>query len=161
MAVGTGPISVAIVTVSDTRTHETDANAAYLLDQLEKSGNHMARYRIIPDEPAQVLEVLKELSRDRGTQVILFNGGTGFSTRDCTCDVLSKELEKTLPGFGELFRSLSHEQIGSAAMMSRAVCGLYRKRIVFSVPGSPKAVQLAWEKLILPELQHLVWEVSR
>ena len=92
---------------------------------------------------------------------MLWNGGTGISPRDTTYDVLARKLEKTLPGFGELFRMLSYEQVGAAAMMSRAVGGVFRGKVVLSTPGSPKAVRLAWEKLIGPELEHLAWEVAR
>ena len=94
-------------------------------------------------------------------QVILFNGGTGIAPRDTTFDILSRKLEKTLPGFGELFRVFSYDQVGAAAMLSRATAGVYRGKVVISTPGSTAAVQLAWEKLIGPELQHLAWEVGR
>ena len=94
-------------------------------------------------------------------RVILFNGGTGIASRDRTFDVLDRKLEKTLPGFGELFRMFSYEQVGAAAMLSRATAGVYRGKVGISTPGSPAAVQLAWEKLIGPELQHLAWEVIR
>ena len=94
-------------------------------------------------------------------QIILFNGGTGISKRDRTFDVLNRKLHKTLPGFGEIFRMLSYEQVGSAAMFSRATAGVYKGRVVISTPGSPAAVQLAWEKLVFPEISHLAWEVAR
>ena len=94
-------------------------------------------------------------------RIVVVNGGTGVSRRDTTYDTLAAMLEKTLPGFGELFRMLSYEQVGSAAMLSRATAGTYRGSVVVSVPGSPKAVALAWEKLIEPELAHLAWEVGR
>jgi molybdenum cofactor biosynthesis protein B len=93
--------------------------------------------------------------------VLLFSGGTGISARDTTYDVLSRALEKTLPGFGEIFRMLSYEEIGAAAMLSRATAGVYRGRVVVSLPGSPAAVRLAWERLLAPELAHLAWEVAR
>lgn len=155
-----GPVSVAIVTVSDTRTPETDVNAIYLREQLAAAGQRVVDYRLIKDEPEQVAGVLDELA-DGEARVILFNGGTGIAPRDTTFDALSRRLEKTLPGFGELFRMLSYEQVGAAAMLSRATAGVYRGRVVISTPGSPAAVQLAWEKLIAPELQHLAWEVVR
>jgi molybdenum cofactor biosynthesis protein B len=116
--------------------------------------------RIVRDEPAEVEAALEELAASPA-QVILFNGGTGISQRDRTYDVLSRKLEKTLTGFGEIFRMLSYEQVGSAAILSRATAGVYKGKIVVSTPGSPKAVQLAWEKLIGPELEHLAWEVVR
>jgi molybdenum cofactor biosynthesis protein B len=117
-------------------------------------------YRIVQDEPAQIEAILDELCAGEA-RLILVNGGTGISARDTTFDVLSSKLEKTLPGFGELFRMLSYEQVGAAAILSRATAGLYRGKLIISIPGSPAAVQLAWEKLILPEIQHLAWEVIR
>ncbi len=153
-------VAVAVVTVSDSRTPETDNNAHYVRQQLSAGGHQLAAYRIIRDEPAEVLAVLDELAAGEA-QIILFNGGTGISRRDTTYDVLAGRLEKQLPGFGELFRMLSYDQVGAAAMFSRATAGVYRGKVILSVPGSPKAVQLAWEKLIAPELQHLAWEVGR
>ncbi len=155
-----GPIPVAIVTVSDSRTLDTDENGAYLRVQIAAAGHVVSGYRLIKDEVAQVEAALDELTAS-GARVVLFNGGTGISTRDRTFDALNRKLEKTLPGFGELFRMLSYEQVGAAAMLSRATAGIYRNCLVFSTPGSPAAVQLAWEKLIVPELQHLVWELER
>ena len=155
-----GPVKVAIVTVSDTRTPKTDKNAVYLREQLASSGNSVTGYRIIKDEPAQVEAVLDEMA-ETDARVILFNGGTGIAPRDTTFDVLSRKLEKTLPGFGELFRVFSYDQVGAAAMLSRATAGVYRGKVIISTPGSSAAVQLAWEKLVGPELQHLAWEVGR
>ena len=155
-----GPVPVAIVTVSDTRTPETDANAAFLRGRIEAAGHVVAGYRVIRDEPEQVREALEEMAAGEA-RVVVFNGGTGISPRDTTYDVLSRMLEKTLPGFGELFRMLSWEQVGAAAMLSRATAGTFRGRVVFSTPGSPAAVQLAWDRLIEPELAHLAWEVAR
>jgi molybdenum cofactor biosynthesis protein B len=155
-----GPVPIAIVTVSDSRTPDTDVNAAYLREQIAAAGHQVAAYRLIKDEPDQVASVLDELAASQA-RVILFNGGTGISPRDRTFDVLSRKLEKTLPGFGELFRMLSYEQVGAAAMLSRATAGVYRQKVIVSTPGSPDAVQLAWEKLIAPELAHLAWEVVR
>lgn len=155
-----GPVSLAIVTVSDTRTPETDVNAAYLRERIDAAGHRVVAYRLIKDEPDQVESVLDELAGSEA-QVILFNGGTGISRRDRTFDALSRKLEKTMPGFGELFRMLSYEQVGAAAMLSRATAGVYRNKVIVSTPGSPAAVQLAWEKLVAPELEHLAWEVGR
>ncbi len=160
LAAERGPVPVAIVTVSDTRTPETDGNATYLRQQLAAGGHQVAAYRLIKDEPTQVAAVLDELIAGEA-RVILFNGGTGIAPRDTTFDVLSRKLEKVLPGFGELFRMFSYEQVGAAAMLSRATAGVYRGKVIISTPGSPAAVQLAWEKLIGPELQHLAWEVAR
>ena len=156
-----GPVTLAVVTVSDTRTAKTDANASYLREVIEGSGNVLHSVRIVPDEPDLVREALHALAGEEGIQVILFNGGTGVSRRDRTYDVLSRELEKELTGFGELFRMLSYEQVGAAAMLSRATAGVFRGKVVVSTPGSPAAVRLAWEKLVGPELSHLAWEVGR
>lgn len=155
-----GPVTLAIVTVSDTRTPDTDVNARYLREQIAAAGHRVADYRLIKDEPEQVAGVLDELVAGEA-RLILFNGGTGIAPRDTTYDALSGKLEKVLPGFGELFRMLSYEQVGAAAILSRATAGVYRGRVVISTPGSPAAVQLAWEKLIAPELAHLAWEVVR
>ena len=155
-----GPVKVAIVTVSDTRTPETDKNAVYLREQLANDGNSVTAYRIIKDEPAQVEAVLDEMT-ETDARVVFFNGGTGIAPRDTTFDVLSRKLEKTLPGFGELFRVFSYDQVGAAAILSRATAGVYHGKVIISTPGSSAAVQLAWEKLIGPELQHLAWEVGR
>jgi molybdenum cofactor biosynthesis protein B len=153
-------VDIAVVTVSDTRTPETDVNAHYLREAIEASGNRWAGYRLIKDEPVQVEAALDELVSGPA-RLVLFNGGTGIAPRDTTFDVLSLKIEKPLPGFGELFRMLSYEQIGAAAMLSRATAGVHRGKLIFSTPGSPAAVRLAWEKLILPELHHLAWEVVR
>ena len=158
---GHGPVTVAIVTVSDTRTPETDANRQYLEARLAELGHRVTAYRLIKDEPDQVAAVLNELAALPDTRLILFNGGTGISPRDTTYDVLARMLEKTLPGFGELFRMLSFQEVGAAAMLSRATAGVYRGRLVVSMPGSPNAVRLAMEKLIFPEINHLAWEVVR
>ena len=155
-----GPVSVAIVTVSDSRTPETDTNAAFLREQLEADGNSITAYQIIKDEPDQVSDVLDKMA-ETDAQIIIFNGGTGIAPRDTTFDVLDRKLEKTLPGFGELFRMFSYDQVGAAAMLSRATAGVYRGKVVISTPGSNAAVRLAWEKLIGPELEHLAWEVGR
>ena len=153
-------MKLALVTVSDSRTPETDINYHYFQAQAEGGKFILVAYRIIKDEPDQVAAVLDELS-DGEAQLLFFNGGTGISRRDTTYDVLAKRLEKTLPGFGEIFRMLSYEQVGSAAMFSRATAGVYQGKVVVSTPGSPAAVQLAWEKLIAPEMKHLVWEIGR
>ena len=155
-----GSVKVAIVTVSDSRTPDTDTNAHYLRAQLDAAGHQVVAYHLIKDEPEQVNEVLDKIVESQA-QIALFNGGTGLSKRDTTFDVLSRKLEKTMPGFGELFRMLSYEQVGASAMFSRATAGVYHSMVVISTPGSPAAVQLAWEKLIAPELQHLAWEVAR
>lgn len=156
-----GPVSVAIVTVSDTRTEETDVNGKYLREQLAETGHTVHSSRIVKDEPIEIRGVLDDLTSDEEVQVILFNGGTGVSRRDRTFDVISARLDKVLSGFGEIFRMLSYEQVGAAAMLSRATAGVCAGKVVFSTPGSPAAVRLAWEKLIAPELKHIAWDLTR
>lgn len=157
-----GAVPVAVVTVSDTRTPETDTSGQLIHERLAAAGHQVVAYQIIKDEPDQIHTLLDTLTAaDHPCKIIIFNGGTGISPRDTTFDALSKKLEKVLPGFGELFRMLSYPEIGAAAMLSRAVAGTYRGRIIFSTPGSSHAVALAMEKLILPELQHLAWEIMR
>lgn len=155
-----GAVDIGIITVSDTRTPESDVNGAWLSERISAAGHRVAGYEVVPDEPSEVVRALEDLVGD-GNRVVLLNGGTGISSRDGTFEALSGTLEKVLPGFGELFRMLSFEQVGSAAMLSRAVAGVYRDAVVFSMPGSPAAVRLAWERLIEPELEHLVWELER
>lgn len=158
---GQQPVTAAIVTVSDTRTPETDKNRHYLEARLTELGHIVTAYRLIKDEPDQVAGVLDELAALPNVQLILFNGGTGIAPRDTTYDVISRKLEKTLPGFGEIFRMISYQQIGAAAMLSRATAGVYKKRFVVSMPGSTNAVKTAMESLILPEINHLTWEITR
>jgi molybdenum cofactor biosynthesis protein B len=161
LAAERGPVSIALVTVSDTRTPDTDVNAGYLRGAIAEAGHRVASYDLIPDEPERVVATLERIAERGDARIVLFNGGTGVSRRDTTYDALSARLEKTLPGFGEIFRMLSYEQVGAAAMLSRATAGVYRDCVVVSTPGSPAAVRLAWEKLLAPELAHLAWEVGR
>jgi molybdenum cofactor biosynthesis protein B len=154
------PARLTVVTVSDSRTVETDKNGHYLKEQIARAGFTLVDYAIVPDEPDRIDELIERFSQT-DTQIILFNGGTGISKRDTTFDVISRKLEKVMPGFGEIFRMLSYEQVGAAAMFSRAVAGIYKGKVILSTPGSPAAVQLAWEKLIAPEIQHLAWEINR
>jgi molybdenum cofactor biosynthesis protein B len=152
-------VTVGLVTVSDTRSPDDDVNGAYLAERVAAAGATVSGYHVVPDEPDRVREVVEELAPI--SRIVLVNGGTGISRRDTTFDALSGMLEKTLPGFGELFRMLSWEQVGAAAMLSRATAGTFRGAVVISTPGSPKAVTLAWEKLIEPELAHLAGERAR
>jgi molybdopterin adenylyltransferase len=154
-----GPVPIAVVTVSDSRSEETDTNGAWLRDAIAAAGHAEGGYRLIRDEPDEVAAALEEMVGGRA-RIVVFNGGTGIAPRDTTYDVLARMIEKPLPGFGELFRMLSWEQVGAAAMLSRATAGVYRGRVVFSLPGSPAAVRLAWEKLIAPEIDHVAWLVG-
>lgn len=154
-----GAVPIGIITVSDSRTPDTDVNGRFLREAIDAAGHRVTGYRLVPDDPRAVLDALADLAGE--SRVVLLNGGTGISSRDSTYEAVSAALEKTLPGFGELFRMLSYEQVGAAAMLSRAVAGTYRGCVVFSTPGSPGAVRLAWERLVLPELEHVAWEVGR
>ncbi len=152
-------VPCAIVTVSDTRTAETDKSGQAIRELLETAGHQVVAYHIVKDEPDDIGPLLDQLANSEA-RVILINGGTGIGPRDRTYDVVAGRLEKTMPGFGELFRMLSYEEIGSAAMLSRAVAGVYQGTVIVSMPGSTGAVKLAVNKLILPEIQHLAWEVA-
>lgn len=153
-------VHLAIVTVSDSRTPENDTNYHFLSKAIEEAGYTVAGYRIVKDEADQVADALEEMV-GTDAQIIMFNGGTGIAKRDRTYDVLVRKLEKEMSGFGEIFRMLSYDQVGAAAMLSRATAGVYKGKMIISTPGSPAAVQLAWEKLILPEIDHLAWELVR
>lgn len=153
------PVRCAVITVSDTRTEETDRSGAVMKNRLKEAGHEVVEYRIVIDEPALVAALLDELAGR--VHVVLFNGGTGISRRDTTIEALSERLEKTILGFGEFFRMLSYQEIGPRAMLSRAIAGVYRNTLVFSTPGSTNAVTLAMDKLIIPELRHCVWEITR
>ena len=146
----------AIVTVSDTRTPETDASGVCIRVLLEEAGHRVLSYAILPDDPGRIRAHLEELFAVPGLDAVLVNGGTGLAPRDTTFEAVTGLLEKRLDGFGELFRMLSYQQVGSAAMLSRAVAGVARGKIVVSLPGAPAAVELAMQKLLLPELGHLV-----
>ena len=153
-------VSCAIITVSDTRVPDTDTSGQLMRSHLTTAGHHITHYQIIKDEPVQISAQVQQLAERSDVQAILLNGGTGIAPRDTTFDAIAALLEKTLPGFGELFRQLSYAEIGSRAIASRAVAGVYQNTLIFSVPGSSKAVKLALEALILPELQHLVTLLS-
>lgn len=154
-------VGCAVITVSDTRTQETDSSGRLMIELLKAAGHDVAHYAIVPDDPEQIREQLELCASDEHIDAILFNGGTGIASRDTTFDVLAAALEKELPGFGELFRMLSWNEIGAAAMLSRATAGVFRGRVLFSTPGSSNAVRLAMEQLIVPELSHLVYEVRK
>jgi len=155
-----GEVGCAVITVSDTRDEQTDKSGQLIKSLLEEDGHKVVSYRIVKDSPLQIKGELAILVENSACQAIILNGGTGIAPRDTTYDTLDKLLEKRLDGFGEIFRYLSFQEIGSGAIMSRAVAGTYRSRIVISVPGSTGAVRLAMEKLILPELGHMVGTVS-
>jgi len=154
-------VTCAVVTVSDTRTPETDKSGQIIRQLLVDAHHTVGAYTIIQDEAEQIQQQIELLSQKVNLDAVIFNGGTGIAPRDTTYDAIEKLLEKTLPGFGELFRFLSYQEIGSRAIASRAVAGVYRNQLIFSLPGSSNAVRLGMERLILPELAHLVSQMRK
>ena len=149
-------VACAIVTVSDTRTEETDGSGKRIRALLEGAGHRVVAYAILPDEPARLRAHVAELCALSTVEAVIVNGGTGLAPRDTSYEAIAGMLEKRLDGFGELFRMLSYEQIGAAAMLSRAVAGVADGTVVVSMPGSTAAVELAMTKLVVPELGHMV-----
>jgi molybdenum cofactor biosynthesis protein B len=150
-----------VLTVSDTKTPETDTSGAVIRELLAAAGHRVAGAAIVRDEPAEVARLVREACTRAEVQAVILTGGTGITSRDSTYEAVEALLDKRLPGFGELFRMLSWQEIGAAAMLSRAQMGLHARRIVVSLPGSPNACRLALEKLLIPELGHLLREASR
>jgi molybdenum cofactor biosynthesis protein B len=150
-----------VCTISDSKTKETDTSGQLLQELLRAAGHEVAGYTVVRDEPSQVHGVIHTACANPAVQAVIFTGGTGITSRDQTYEAIDALLEKRLPGFGELFRVLSFQDIGPAAMLSRAQAGVRAGRLVFSLPGSPAACRLAMERLILPELGHMVREVNR
>ena len=148
-------IACAIVTVSDSRTPETDVSGTRIRTALEEAGHRVVSYEILPDEPARIREHVERALANPEVRAVIVNGGTGIAHRDTTYEALTSLFEKRLDGFGELFRMLSWEQVGSAAMLSRAAAGVARGKILASLPGSPDAVELAMRRLLVPELGHM------
>jgi molybdenum cofactor biosynthesis protein B len=159
----TAPSSVRCyaLTISDSRTAETDTSGRAIAELLTGAGHQLVGHAIVRDEPTAVRRVLYEQIGGGDAQVIITTGGTGITSRDSTYEAISALLDKRLDGFGELFRMISYEQVGAAAMLSRACAGTARGRAIFALPGSEAAVRLAMTKLILPELGHVVRELSR
>lgn len=152
----------AVLTLSDTRTRETDTSGRAILEALRGAGHEVVGYELIPDDPLRLRGLLAAAFDDPRLEVVITNGGTGISRRDGTVEVVEALLHKRLDGFGELFRALSYQEIGSAAMLSRAVAGIDAKgRVLIALPGSTNAVRLAMEKLILPEIGHLLQQVRK
>jgi molybdenum cofactor biosynthesis protein B len=150
-----------VITVSDTRTTDNDVSGDTIVDLLESAGHIVSGRTIVKDDPEAVRGTITRQIANPDVQVIITTGGTGITSRDSTFEAIAGLLQKRLDGFGELFRMLSYEQIGPAAMMSRACAGLVAGRIVVSLPGSEAAVRLALEKLVVPELGHLVQQASK
>jgi molybdopterin adenylyltransferase len=150
-----------VVTVSDTRTEETDTGGRAIVDLLSAAGHRIIGRSLVRDDPEQLRDAIGRQLANPDVQVVITTGGTGITSRDCTFEAVSSMLWKRLDGFGELFRMLSYNQIGSGAIMSRALAGTIAGRVIVSLPGSEGAVRLALEKLLIPELGHLVREATR
>ncbi len=153
-------VNCAVITVSDTRSPETDRSGQLIKQLLLDSSHRVGVYTIVKDEPTEIQAQIEALGRS-DLDAVIFNGGTGIAPRDTTYDAIEGLLEKTLPGFGELFRWLSYQEIGSRAIASRAIAGVYQSKLIFSLPGSTNAVKLAMQQLILPELTHLVSQLRK
>ncbi len=154
-------VACAVITISDTRTPANDESGKVIMDYLRAAGHRVLEYGIVPDEEEKIRHALFSGIEHGEIKVIITNGGTGISRRDITVETVLPMLEKKLDGFGEYFRLLSYEQIGSGGIMSRALGGVVGGTIILCLPGSLNAVTLAMEKIIIPQLGHLVWEVSR
>jgi molybdenum cofactor biosynthesis protein B len=154
-------VATAVITVSDTRTLETDTGGALVVQHLAAAGHEVASREIVADEPDLISAAVTRALDRIGVRAIILTGGTGVAPRDVTPEAVEPLLDRIVPGFGELFRQLSYADIGSAALLSRALAGLARGRVVFVIPGSRGAVQLAMEKLILPEIGHLAGEAVK
>lgn len=150
-----------VITVSDTRTEETDTGGKAIIQLLNEAGHIVEGRRLLRDEPLAVAAIVREQAAAEHVDVIITTGGTGITRRDSTFEAIDGLLDKRLPGFGELFRMLSFHEIGAAAMLSRACAGTHRDTIVIALPGSENAVRLAMTRLVVPELGHLVSEVRR
>ena len=154
-------IGCAIITCSDTRTPETDISGQLIRKLLDGQGHRVIEYHVVKDEPHQIQLLIALGTIHPSVHAVIVNGGTGIARRDSTFEAVDAMLERRLDGFGQLFRVLSYQEIGSAAIMTRATAGIINGRVVFSIPGSEHAVRLAMEKLIIPELGHLVQQLTK
>jgi molybdenum cofactor biosynthesis protein B len=154
-------VRCAVVTVSDTRTLETDRGGKLVADLLTAGGHQLMGRQIVRDDPREIEPLVRKLADPDTVDAILITGGTGIAERDRTFETISELLTKTMPGYGELFRMLSYDDIGPAAMLSRAVGGVMNQVVILTMPGSTAAVQLAMDKLIVPEIGHLVFEARK
>ena len=158
---GVQALGFAIVTLSDTRDESTDKSGQAIREMIEQQGHQVVQYAVVKDDRELVEAELQRALNNLDVAIIVTNGGTGISLRDSAFEAIAGRLDKTLDGFGELFRMLSYEEIGAAAMLSRAVGGIANGKVVFSLPGSTKAVRLGMEKLILPQAGHLYHELHK
>ncbi len=156
-----GSLGFAVITLSDTRTDLTDMSGKFIKHALTEAGHTVPYYRVLKEDRVKIKTLLQDCLADPQVNVVITNGGTGIASRDSTIEVLASVLEKQLDGFGELFRMLSYQEIGPAAMMSRALAGIAKNRVLFAIPGSTNAVRLAMEKLILPQAGHIYWELNK
>ena len=156
-----GPLGFAVITLSDSRTEETDTSGQFIKESVTAACHRICRYDLVKDSPELIRPVLQAALADPSVAVIVTNGGTGIASRDNSYEVVAGVLEKKLDGFGEIFRMLSYQEIGAAAMLSRAVGGIANGKVVFALPGSTKAVKLAMEKLVLPQAGHLYFELHK
>lgn len=157
-----GTVNCAIITISTTRTKENDESGKVISDLLKKSRHTVVHYSLVKDDITKIKEEINIIMKNQEIQAMILNGGTGISKGDVTIEAVKPYLEKELMGFGELFRYLSYKEIGSPTILSRAVAGVVGKgKIIFCLPGSTNACKLAMEKLILPELGHMVYEVEK
>ncbi|MCS6858752.1 MAG: MogA/MoaB family molybdenum cofactor biosynthesis protein [Abditibacteriales bacterium] len=154
-------VRCAVLTMSDSRTEETDDSGQLIKALLTDAGHEIVGYRIVKDDKRAIKGALKAFAQRDDVDAILTNGGTGIAMRDSTYEVVEDFLDKRIDGFGELFRALSYQEIGAAAMLSRAIAGVGKGKVIISMPGSPGGVRLAMEKLVLPELGHIVGLVQR
>jgi molybdenum cofactor biosynthesis protein B len=154
-------VSTAVIAVSDTRDLASDAGGALIVELLEKAGHRVASREIVPDDPDRIEEALSRALESPETRAVILTGGTGVAPRDVTPESVEPLLEREIPGFGELFRLLSYQEIGSAALASRALAGVAVGKPVFALPGSRGGVRLAMERLILPEIGHLAAEAVK
>jgi len=156
-----GVVPCYVLTVSDSRSRETDTSGQAVASLLVEAGHTIIDHALVPDEPARVADLVRGVLQRGDVRAIITTGGTGIAPRDSTVEALAGLFDRQLPGFGELFRMLSFEQIGPAAMLSRATAGTAGRHVLFLLPGSEHAVRLAMTRLILPELGHVVRELSR
>jgi len=154
-------VRVAVLTISDTRTPETDTGGNAIVQLMREAGHEVSRREIVEDDAPRIEVVLQELLTDTSVDAVITTGGTGISARDTTYEVVSRLIDKKLNGFGELFRMLSYKEIGAAAILSRAVAGASGAKFVACLPGSTNAVRLAMEKLLVPEIPHVVFELRK
>ena len=158
---GPQSLNCAVITISDTRTVDNDEGGGSIAESLISEGHQVKKKLIVKDDSEGIKILMKELTGSGEFDLIITTGGTGIASRDNTIQTLKPLLDKTMEGFGELFRSLSYEEIGARAMLSNSTAGVRGSTLIFCLPGSVNAVKLGMEKLILPDLGHLVWEATR